>query len=58
MSDLDTGKTFQHLVVAAIASALVVFVLKSGVDKLFSKPQPAAGSPRSSGHSPNMGTAN
>lgn len=36
MSDLETGKTFQHLLVAAAASAVVVFGLKSGVDHLAS----------------------
>ena len=41
MSDLETGKTFQHLLVAAVASALVVFGLKAGADKLLSSPPPA-----------------
>lgn len=44
MSDLESGKTFQHLVIAAIAGAFVVFTLKTGADKLFVSPKtkPAA----------------
>jgi len=39
MSDLDTGKTFQHLVIAAVAGAIIIFALKAGVDRALSAPK-------------------
>jgi len=39
MSDLNPGKTFQHLVIAALAGALIVFVVKAGADRALPKPK-------------------
>lgn len=61
MSDLDTGKTFQHLVIAAIAGAVIVFVLKTSTDRFLfaAKAKPATPSISSvqSAPSPQQSTA-